>query len=68
MNTEPTILNGQTLTTEGDLHIYELRHPSDHTKNGQVKVFRDPDPDNADERARKFAARENCGLVRKAVI
>jgi hypothetical protein len=68
MKPEPTILNGQTLTTDGDLHIYELRHPSDHTKNGLVKAFRDPDPDSADERARKFAARENCGLVRKAVL
>lgn len=67
MNT-PTILNGHPLTTDGDLHIYELRHPSDHTKNGLVKVFRDSDPDNADERARKLASREGCGLVRKAVI
>ena len=68
MKTEPTILNGHPLTTDGDLHIYELRHATDTTKNGLVKVFRDSDPDNADERARKFAARENCGLVRKAVI
>jgi hypothetical protein len=67
MNT-PTILNGHPLTTEGYLHVYELRHPSDSTKNGLVKVFRDTCPDSADERARKYAARENCGLVRKAVI
>lgn len=60
--------NHHELTTAGDLHVYELRHPSDHTKNGQVRIFRDTCPQSADERARKLARREGCGVARKAVL
>lgn len=56
------------LSTKGDLFVYELTNPNDHTLNGQVRVFRDESRESADTRARKLAARERCGLRRKAVI
>ena len=56
------------MTTEGNLHVYELRHPTDTTKNGEVKCFRDNDPASADRRASMVARREGCTLIRKAVI
>jgi len=53
---------------DGNLHVYELTHPTDHTKNGQVKFFRDTDPREADLRASAVARREGCGLRRKAIF
>jgi len=63
-----TILNGRELSLDGDLHIFALTHPTDSTKNGQIRLFRDDDPQSADDRARRLAGREGCGVIRKAVL
>lgn len=56
------------LSTKGDLFVYELTHPTDHTRNGQVRAFRDESRESADLRARRVARDTGCGLRRKGVF
>jgi hypothetical protein len=56
------------LSTEGRLFVYQMQHPSDHTKHGETITFRDSDKDSADVRAIKKSKQYGCTVVYIATL
>lgn len=66
---EPITINGRECTAKGRLHIYATVCPGDVTKHGEIKCFRESDPEVAKAKAIKRASRDRCqGVIGKAVI